>query len=325
MSKVLQKITKYPFLFSFATSSIFVAFNIFFVGMGFDTNDDALMMHISAGSLSGTGSEYIIYSHIYLGQLYVWLYRCFPGYNWYPIFLVVIHWVSLTATLFFCNVKIPAQGKTMVVFFLLCVETLLLQRLQFTSTSLVAAFAGLQLCLMSIPEKNFTKLIFAFLLLLLSMLIRWESFLLVVFIGFLPLMFAFLGSKWRLFLFSIFLFGLLIVCIRTKQIGDYSDRVGQTILNSESDYPLRRIMDFPTIASAAGLESINWSENDFRLCKSWFWADSDFYTTENIKKLSSVMRFDFTIENKVFTMLRFIKGNFALLGAFLLLLFFIKR
>lgn len=316
---------KLPFLSSLVVAGIFVLFFYFIPWTGFETNDDALMMHISSGSLSGLGSPFLVYSHYYLCKLLVWLYGSFPGVNFYPLFLFFSHWVALTSLLYFC---LQSPGKNTLhfcLFFLLPVETLLLCNLQFTSTAIMVAFGGVMLMINAVRQRSTIHLLLSALLLTLGAMIRWESFLLAAAVGIFPIALEFYRKRWRTLLVVIPFFVVIVVVIRHAHLKAYAERVGETIVNPVTELQMRRIMDFPAKISISELKQAGWSLNDYQICREWFWADPEFFQGTNMKNLEQAIKFDFSLSGKIVSLLHFVKTNIGFVAAFLILFYFLPE
>lgn len=323
---LLQRLpAKLLFPSSLLLAGVFNLLMVFFPWAGFETNDDALMMHISAGSLSGEGSPYLVYSHIYLGNMLVWLYGQFPGINFYPIYLYTAHWLSLSALLYFCAHFHGRMILLFCLFFLLPVEMLMLCNLQFTSASIMVAFAGLMIVLLALRKKSVPLLLFAAVLFIISLLIRWESFILVSILGFFPLAFEFYHNRWKTFLLFLSLFILAAFGLRQIHESAYAFGVGETVMNPETEQQMRFIMDFPQRVSETDLEKAGWSINDYKLCRQWFWADSEFYHWENFKKLSNTIVFDLSPQGKLMSLLHFIYSCCGFMAAFFLVFYLFRN
>src|SRR5574340_1257988 len=66
----------------------------------YETNDDLSMQLIASGSFTGQPSEYLVFTNVVIGWVLRILYETWNGPNWYMIYLLAVHFASLTALAF---------------------------------------------------------------------------------------------------------------------------------------------------------------------------------------------------------------------------------
>lgn len=79
-----------------AAAALTVAFAGFFALFtpGFEGQDDVVLTEIVNGRYTGSPSPYLVFVHILLGRLWVWLYQLSPALPWYALSLYAAHVLS---------------------------------------------------------------------------------------------------------------------------------------------------------------------------------------------------------------------------------------
>jgi hypothetical protein len=112
----------------------------------YETNDDLMMQTIASGFHTGQPDGHLVFTNILIGWALRFLYGTWAGCNWYFIYLLAVHYVSLTAIAF---LVVSRRGgwlfATLYLGFFLIVETHILLHPQFTTTAFLAGTAGLLL------------------------------------------------------------------------------------------------------------------------------------------------------------------------------------
>jgi len=123
-------------------------FALFFAAAtpGYETNDDLGMQLIASGFYTGQPSEYLIFTNVLIGWILRCLYHLRDGHNWYFVYLVAVHYVSLTALAFVVLSRRRNWSFVLLyVGFFLMVEARILLQLQFTTTAFLTGAAGVLL------------------------------------------------------------------------------------------------------------------------------------------------------------------------------------
>ncbi len=125
---------------------------------GYETNDDLGMQLIASGFYTGQASEHLIFTNVVIGWMLRCMYQLWDGCNWYLVYLVVVHFVSLTA-LAFLVVSRKRNWAFVLLYlgFFVLVETRILLSLQFTTTAFLAGTAGLLLLVDSFQPGHPTR------------------------------------------------------------------------------------------------------------------------------------------------------------------------
>ena len=112
----------------------------------YETNDDLVMQLIASGSYTNHPDAHLVFTNILIGQVLRFLYGTWAGCNWYLIYILVVHYVALTAIAFVVMARRPGWLSVwLYVGFFLIAETHILLNLQFTTTAFLAGTAGLLL------------------------------------------------------------------------------------------------------------------------------------------------------------------------------------
>jgi hypothetical protein len=178
----MEKISSQQFFRFWAILGFSAVILIWFLPWRFQTNDDELMMWLVSGAYTGTPESYAVFIHPLLSWLFSKLYTFFPAIPWYPMTWFGVMYVSYVVflRLVWGNSKTKNyHNLSALVTFCLLVHFLLF--LQFTIVAGFLAFSGYYVLVFS-PEKEFRKSsFFPWILLSFSILIRWESFVLISF------------------------------------------------------------------------------------------------------------------------------------------------
>ncbi len=109
----------------------------------YESNDDTSLMQIAAGVETVEPSDRLVFTNVLIGSVLKWLFLANPNINWYTLYLLSTHFLSMTAILFawlrqHCSIStVCLFGLLFVVF-----EARLLLQFQFTSTAIVAGWSG---------------------------------------------------------------------------------------------------------------------------------------------------------------------------------------
>jgi hypothetical protein len=217
---------------------------IWFLPWRFQTNDDTLMMWLVSGAYTGTPESYAVFIHPLLSWMFSKLYTFFPEIRWYPLTWFLVMYLG-----YFSLLKVLFQSKNQSSSNMVLATILLILLIHFTlfmQFTVVAGFAGLAGFALIIPyaqKQKFGQSLLIFTLLFISILIRWESFVLVG-LGFFAYLIFFNSRLLRtrvFFLFSILLLFLTGFFAKTiwENSSPYSDFVSYNQARAAvSDHPV---------------------------------------------------------------------------------------
>ncbi len=259
-----------------------------------------------------------LYVNFILGNGIAALYKLFPTVTWYPYFLVVTQGLAL-ATMLFAAWRQRLNVLSFIIGLFATFACLMpgLWHLQFTIVSIVCATAGIILftsILHKSPSRktsSVTLLMHAGLLVLLAGLIRYYSVVLVA--AFFAPFLSIAGFWWILkktksnkTLFGgIVLSWILtvIICVygfRTLDVNHYQQHevwakwFELNIAKSQFiDYEFLKYSD----ETAELYKSIGWSENDYKIIKSWQYLDPEVFTAEKFNVAYNSLSFTRGIDN----------------------------
>ncbi len=146
----------------------------------FQVNDDVIMMWLVSGAFTGKPEPYAVFIHPLLSWIFSKFYSWCPGFNWYGV-----SWFFVIAFSYFLLIyRISALSyhlltKSFLAFLLLLIS---LHFCIFPQFTLIAGFAAFSALSVWFSEESPSKLVFrslAMLLFVVSILIRWESAVLI--------------------------------------------------------------------------------------------------------------------------------------------------
>ena len=170
--------------------TFFVFFNILFfvivalIFLKYETNDDIAMLLIASGKYSGIPLPFLPYMNYFYGYIVSIFYINFPEIEWYTMFFVFFHFISIFILIF--NIyRLEYRTTYKFVLYLLIVffEVYLIAHFQFTTTSMLVSIAGL----ISIFKGEMKMKFLGFFLFIFGFLIRDFSSAIVL-LSFLPFM-----------------------------------------------------------------------------------------------------------------------------------------
>lgn len=187
----------------------------------FESNDDAIMLMISSGSLTGAPDEHLIFTSAFIGQVLKLFYTIWPKIEWYTLHLFIAQAVSL-AVVFHCF-RLVKTGKVIVILKMLVVVIIaayFIIKIQFTTTSFLLATAGHLMLLSKLKSDNLEKVhqLIVVILIVWSSLIRFDAALGAMLVAS-PFYLTFLKRRifWKIGVFSV----LLIIGLKFLDINYY--------------------------------------------------------------------------------------------------------
>jgi hypothetical protein len=297
-----------PFLVALAVNTLLfgVVYSLF--KPEFNTGDDRAMMFLAAGKLIALEpTEYLIFTNIILGHFLKALYTSLPTVSWYPIYLVSGLFLGYTALLY----SILKRRPSIISLVIYCssfavIGGFMLLELQFTMTATIVGFGGIALLLtrqndgeQTIIQQIVMQLrsgagIVGILLLVLSAMIRWQSFLLVIACT-LPLIvigLLFVASRRH----SIAIVSLVILgssfAVGAEMYHRYCYEHWGTFNYLEFNRLYGEFSDFKRIQRMPVTNdditnifksSVNWSTNDFEMFNNEFYMDEKRYTIATMR------------------------------------------
>jgi hypothetical protein len=269
----------------------------------FRTNDDPLVAMIASGTgIALRPDPHLIFTHVLLGKALNVLYTVAARRPWYGLFLVssqLLAHIILAAVCLGTRRRVAGALAANALFFL-CVGLPLLLDLQFTSTAVFVASAGL-LALLALPpsaeaETPRPRLAVAVLLVVLGSLIRFDGLLLAL----LPAA-ALAVVWWPAFTpaerprrrNAILAALLLALGLRVADRAAYALQPEWRAFLELNDQ-LRTLLDWRRLPYGPGTAGIyaraGFSENDAALLRTWFYADPSVFSTSRLGELVRAAR-----------------------------------
>lgn len=282
----------------------------------FETNDDALMMHIVMGSISGEASPFLLFSNWYWGAFLVELCALLPKLNAYTLVFFVSH-IFINYTF---NKKILVKELSIIwVIIFTTFQLLLILKLQFTS---LAIMLGMTSILLFLDDKY----IVAAILLVFSSLIRWEAFLLILLLWSVYVVVEATIRKeyFQLIFFGISVFGAFFLNFQHNDIYE-KFAANEALFTPYSAASLRTLMDFGGKIDEKALQSVHWTINDFKVFKQWFWADEIIFSKQHITKLAQATTYDYRLFPRIKHLVHFVVYHFGYCIALALLVFVARK
>jgi hypothetical protein len=261
-------------------------------------NDDYWALFILKGTvLNRAPSEWNLLENVILCLGLKDLYLKFPAIQWYTWFFVTAEFLSLWAILASFQLGSSRFFKTS--FFIIssvALEIHFFDCLQWTMVAAVAAAAAL-LLLAGVWRRGDWRflplgLAMAFVLLLISVLIRYKALLLMAAVFFPAMIYLswkikMTGARWTILLFLTFAAALSVAAVIYDR--DYYSRDPDWKKAREAHVQQDNLIDLrnPVYNKTTKplFDSIGWTANDFNLFISHYWMDEDVYSAEKLKKI----------------------------------------
>lgn len=278
---------------------LFLLYFLVFTPFYFTPNDWMMQFAASGKVVFTLASPFLMHSHVWIGKILTSLYKFFPNIEWYPIYLIASSFIASTVIFYSFIVRRRLSSLYLALFlvYFLIVSIFFLWRLQYTTIAFQVALSGILLFWSLNERANGSSRLPVFVLpislCLWAFLIRSEPLIQVLIIA-LPLLLidVILKREYRRNL-VIFIVVTLVLSGLLYQINQLSyqsspgwseylefNRYKQW-LNDYAGYGF----DDPTRIKA--LKSVGWSQNDLAIFQSWFFADTDTYSLEKLRKLVS--------------------------------------
>ncbi len=282
-------------------NALLFAFLLTWVTPGFESGDDPAMMRIASGEMTGEPSDRLIFSSVLIGRVLQRLYLLAPAINWYANYLLATHYLATTALLW-TLARLAGLRDSMCAYLLLLItfEVRLLVELQFTSTALLAGFAG-ALLVFSEMHTTAPRLILATMcggvLMVLSAMIRPDAFYFAMLVV-MPLAAIALWewlppiSLWKQYLRRSSPWAVSLIVSLAVISYDHWSYIRDPEWKQFREYQKVRatLYDFSVLRDIPNARffyhRIGWSHNDFNMFQHYYLVDE---ALSNAKTLSSLL------------------------------------
>lgn len=298
---------KKPFIAAFILAFALCSLILIFIKPFFEWDDDYYVRFLLKGIvLSFTPSEFNYLINPILGFVLKNLYGFFPTIEWYGSFSILAQFLSLWAILASFNLGTNRCFKSLLfVLGFAVLEVKFLTELQWTTVATSAAIGAFLLLTATMKRKNsrFLKpaLVFAFILIVISVLVRPDSLWLICVAGIPGFIYLFrnrgqLPHRREIILFFVF---TVIVSVALAAIYNYcyfQDDAWWNSLNLFKQH--NELFDFRNPFYNKNTEplfsSLGWTANDLKLFKYDYFLDPNTYSLEKLQILNNYFpKFDF--------------------------------
>ncbi|NVK53631.1 MAG: hypothetical protein HWD85_11915 [Flavobacteriaceae bacterium] len=163
--------------FFWVVLGLFAHLLIGFSDWRFDANDDVLMMWLVSGGYTGDYESYAVFLHPFLSSFLASLYSIVPNISWYPVFWFLFLFFAYVGVIFSIFYKSNTIRIAWVLsFFVLLVWIHFCFFLQFTLVAGAAAFSAYLIFEKALKFKSKILYGISIILIVISILVRWESF-----------------------------------------------------------------------------------------------------------------------------------------------------
>lgn len=256
------------------------------------SSDDVGMNMTLSGSYTLQPDEHVLFTNIIYSFFLKWLYSIAVSVPWYSIMFYFVLFISFTV--FFYIIFINQKEYFSLLFIFIFSSLFLLYLtiyLQFTIVSSCAATAGFFLFLHNYTINNRYYLIFilSVFLIFISIIIRFESFLLVVFLMSPIFLFHFYEKfKTKEFLFIkrkiFFLLSILVISISLNRINHYQYEKDPEWNRFLELFKARGMFtDWGIPFSKKAAAEAQWSENDYTMIREWYYDDTTVFTLNRMQ------------------------------------------
>ncbi len=308
-------------------TSFFIA--LFFFGIKYEVNDDAIISSIASGALGGY-TERLIYVNILIGYLLKPLYALSPLMNWYVIFQLFFVLLSFIILSYISMDKLSIlYGSLISVIAMILIGFDILIWFQYSKNAAVIITTGLIIIGFNLNKEkviNFS-LFLGFVLVILGSMLRFESF----FASF-SLSLPFLLSKFNKqnLIKSSAIIILITTLAFTFEFINTASYTRDEIWCEYYEYNLARedISDYKiTFTNIEDSENYTLTQNEYALIYNWTFYDTEIFTTERLIEISDNMPVKSvlsTVSGTIYKSIHFLYSSppFLLLGGILLAFLF---
>jgi len=263
--------------------SSYLLFNFIILQPKFGRIDDTIMMRISAGYYGNfEPSEKLVFIHPLIGLLLKYLNENVDNVNWYGILMILFILLS-NGVIATCirKLKLSLVIKYSIIFlFLFTWGTFILQRIEFTRVAfnlVISGFTYLFIIYYKSP-KMLSSLLVIFLIIS-GLMVRKAVFLPILLMSLPTIIFK--KSKLIYLLMGV----IFIISIGLNMINNYVYKARNWQEYFEFREDIVEFTDYCIINNGSYKQSFfsyGYSENDYHMLKSWFFADKEVFDKEKI-------------------------------------------
>ena len=319
----MEKVSTKSFFWFWALLGLASVVLIWFLPWRFQTNDDELMMWLVSGAYTGEPESFAVFIHPILSWSFSKLYTFFPAIPWYPLTWFLGMFLSYLLILKVIWGKSNGQYfKNLSSLFIFCLLVHFLLFLQFTIVAGFAVFAGYCSLLFSKNTKIGKTEVLSWALFVFSILVRWESFVLIS-LGFGLYLFIFKLDFFKHYLIPLFsLLILFFILLSGKFFWENNSPYSEYL---EYNRARASVSDHPVMYRFFKEGRIEKTNNWFYFSQ-WMMDDDDI-SVEQLKEIKNELDAEFIsvdqIQSSFSRLLEVLKSEvFKSIFSFLLLLGF---
>ena len=258
-----------------------------------------------SGAYSGSPNPHLIFINILLGYFLLPFYTVLPKISWYLIFQLTLCFLTFTLLTYMLLKKLNRTMALMLIFIFLTVfgsDAYVL--VQFTKTAMIAVMGGSIVFLWSLFEKK-------------SLRIEISAAILCVFGTWLRFNIIYLAGGFLLFILAVEIMKLWRANIEHRQFFIQIRRIAgagvllilvaigcaafdQYVYNEDPEYKYFReysearaaivdASDYGYEAYAEELKKIGISENEYKMLRTWDFADNEVFSLETMQKVADII------------------------------------
>jgi len=302
---LLDQILKSEVAISIIVNLIFLLTILVFCDIKYEVSDDFVMSAIMSGAYDGTPNPHLIFINILWGYMLLPFYYLCPQISWYLVFQILLCFLSMTLISYMLLEKLDHIMAFMIIVLFLTVfgsDAYIL--VQFTKTAVLAVMGGGSVFVWSLFEEKGMKITgISGIVCLCGTMIRFN----VVYIagGFILFILVFnfikfikLNRKDNLLTKKIVMIAmmglvLIVTSVTCKEISSYIYKTNNEYRffkeYSKARADIVDASDYGYAAYAEELEKIGVSENDYKMMRSWNFADNEVFSLETMQKTAQVI------------------------------------
>ncbi len=289
----------------------FLLYVFLFFDLKYETNDDSTMALIAYGASTNYYSTHLVFINIIVGAILKILLSAVPFIPWYPIFMYLLLFLSY-CVISYCLIKQNSlYGSFISIVVLVYYGYYTYTSLQFTEVSAVLTIAGISLLFLSIEDIIHKKrrIIMSVFLLILGAAYRFHMFCAVFIVmsgyGIYQLIKYYRMKDRRKIIRYVIIFCFVIATCFCVELLDKYEYNRKSVYREYIEFNSYRaiLLDhgFPDYEDHEDVyQSLNISNEDLDLFRSWDFADPDVFSKEALSELAEIKRKEYRKVNSVF-------------------------
>lgn len=302
---ILQKISKSDICLAILINVLFLSSILLFCDIKYEVSDDFVMAAIMSGAYGDAPNPHLIFINILWGYLMLPFYYLFPNISWYLIFQLGLILISLVVVSYMLLKKLNKPVAFLLIIILLTFfadDAYIL--IQFTKTAMLAVMGGGIVFAWSLfGERNWKLKILSAIICLAGTLIRFN----IIYIAGGFLLFILIVEFGKMFwkerkeknfqkrIVQITISGVCVIALAFSL-----DSLDSYIYNQDEEYRYFKqygeargkivdASDYGYEAYRTELKKIGVSENDYKLMRTWNFADNEVFTLEVMQKTAEII------------------------------------